>query len=358
MATGRLPGLDALRGVAAGLVVACHLYWSSGLRFGPLDGIAASGAVGVVVFFALSGYLLYKPWLYGPVATGPYLARRFLRIYPAYVLALVGVGLVTGDPTFARDPARFLLLAQSYDQATFQTYIGPTWSLVLEAAFYMTLPLVGGVLGSRRPGVQIAVIGAAGLVSWFAGNALRPTPMHGGWILSLYPLMFWAFVPGMLIAVLERGGWLRPQMLAAGAVAFGIVGLGTVLPQDMGAWAIAGGCLIGLLLHVRRVPGSATAADLSYGVYLWHDPLIGVFGPVVGGLGTMAAATVSWTIAERPAIALGRRLSRRRLPPDAVHSDGEVAGVDVGPALHHDAGDPAVRVLDVGRVEEAGRGRA
>jgi peptidoglycan/LPS O-acetylase OafA/YrhL len=272
-------------------------------------------------------YLLFRPWLYGPVATGPYLARRFLRIYPGYLFALVGVGILTADPAFFRDPIRFLLLAQNYDQATFQTYIGPTWSLVLEATFYLTLPVLGTVLAARRPALQLGVLAGLGLASWFAGAALRPTPMHGGWILSLYPLMFWAFVPGMLTAVLERAGWLRRELLVVGAIAFGALGLGTVLPQDMGAWAIAGGCLIGLLLSVRRVPGSSTAADLSYGVYLWHDPLIGAFGPIVGGAGALAAAAVSWRFVESPAIELGRRISRRAVIRRRVETDAVVVGL-------------------------------
>ena len=63
---GRSSGLDGLRALAALLVVAFHLNTVSGVSFGPLDVIIRGGDTGVYVFFALSGYLLYKPFLQGP----------------------------------------------------------------------------------------------------------------------------------------------------------------------------------------------------------------------------------------------------------------------------------------------------
>ncbi|HEY0444483.1 MAG TPA: hypothetical protein VGC90_09690, partial [Candidatus Limnocylindrales bacterium] len=45
---------------------------------------------GVMIFFALSGYLLYGPFVRGPVAVAPYLVRRIARIMPAYLVAAFG----------------------------------------------------------------------------------------------------------------------------------------------------------------------------------------------------------------------------------------------------------------------------
>ena len=59
-----------------------------------------------------------------------------------YVLALVGITLLSGERTFADHPAQFLLLLQNYDPALFQTFVPTAWTLVLEMTFYLALPIV------------------------------------------------------------------------------------------------------------------------------------------------------------------------------------------------------------------------
>src|SRR4249920_3455563 len=95
MKASRLPQLDAIRGLAAVLVLIYHVRLVLGVDLAP-GPLAAGGSSGVGVFFVLSGYLLFRPFLNGPVDLGSYAVRRVLRVWPAYLLALVGCSLMLG----------------------------------------------------------------------------------------------------------------------------------------------------------------------------------------------------------------------------------------------------------------------
>src|SRR3954451_18263543 len=94
----RFPCFDGLRALAALAVLMTHVAFAGGadapnvfgVFFARMDG-------GVAVFFVLSGFLLYRPFVVAHLherprpAAGPFLWRRFLRIYPAYWLVLTVV---------------------------------------------------------------------------------------------------------------------------------------------------------------------------------------------------------------------------------------------------------------------------
>ena len=99
----RFPLVDALRAIAALLIVGYHVAFVSG-GLGP-DGTGPwlSGLnVGVPLFFVISGFLLYRPWVAArlaataPPSTRVYALRRALRILPAYWVALVLIVLLLG----------------------------------------------------------------------------------------------------------------------------------------------------------------------------------------------------------------------------------------------------------------------
>ena len=95
---GRILGLDALRAVAAWLVLLSHVaFWTGAGAEGIIGGLAVRGELGVAIFFALSAYLLSTPFvrraLGGHVVWSlpRYLVRRAARILPGYLLALAFV---------------------------------------------------------------------------------------------------------------------------------------------------------------------------------------------------------------------------------------------------------------------------
>ena len=105
----RLASLDALRMLAA---IAVFTYHVSG-EWNPRGSLVDGGYVGVSVFFVLSGFLLYRPFVAGPVKLRSFALRRVARIYPAYWFALVPMALLDWRG-FSSAPLAFITLTQNY----------------------------------------------------------------------------------------------------------------------------------------------------------------------------------------------------------------------------------------------------
>ncbi|KQM17640.1 hypothetical protein ASF83_00460 [Plantibacter sp. Leaf171] len=145
---------------------------------GPWERIIGFTSHGLTLFFALSGFLLFRPFAAALIngtarpATGKYAINRLLRIYPGYIVILVLVSFVIGAantqaPTwgddgfgrtdasigFLHDPAGFiasLLMVQTMFPDTNRLGIGVAWSLSVELTFYILLPLLALLAGSIR----------------------------------------------------------------------------------------------------------------------------------------------------------------------------------------------------------------
>jgi peptidoglycan/LPS O-acetylase OafA/YrhL len=309
-----------------------------------------------------------------------YLRNRALRILPAYwvVLLLSAVVLQTTwiRPSAASDlqignlashPTRLLLttlFVQNYHPGTVLTGIGPAWSLAVEVVFYLALPLLvllGYALGRRAstrprrriaaliPALVILVIGLSGkaLATWGVPGAGAGAGWSGDWH-SVLERSFLAqadlFTFGMMVAVLwvdaedriiRAPAWWRRATTAALVV----VGILTPLALDRG-WMnhyvydtlMALGCALLLalvvlpfgpgperpaLLRLMEAPPLVVTGLISYGLFLWHEPLLwwlrshhltldGTGGFVVN---LLLLGAVSWLIAaltyccvERPAL--------------------------------------------------------
>ncbi|MEY2447003.1 MAG: hypothetical protein QOH79_479, partial [Acidimicrobiaceae bacterium] len=99
----RFPCFDGLRAIAAGAVVLLHVSLISGFTLRESDTVGpyfARGEAGVYLFFLISGYLLYRPFVAARFdqAPGPglrsYARRRALRILPAYWVALTVLAVI------------------------------------------------------------------------------------------------------------------------------------------------------------------------------------------------------------------------------------------------------------------------
>src|SRR5581483_10066033 len=123
---GRFPLFDGLRAIAALSVVAVHFAaYTSSLNTGALRAVTSQLAAGVCVFFLISGFLLYRPFVAARLERGsrdlPSYARgRVLRIVPAYWFALTVLALWPGLPgVFTRDAWVYYLFGQNYSVHTF-----------------------------------------------------------------------------------------------------------------------------------------------------------------------------------------------------------------------------------------------
>jgi peptidoglycan/LPS O-acetylase OafA/YrhL len=205
-ADARFPCFDGLRALAATAVVAHHAAvatafslrtietpwgsWDVGRYFNHMD-------VGVSIFFLISGFLLYRPFvaaaLDGGAPVGPrvFFRRRLLRIYPAYWVAFVAIALFVGIDMpvgGARSITEYFFLVHLYDWQTVVTQegtrvvralggISQSWTLVVELSFYAFLPLYAwGMRAWRRrrgltPRAHLRVE-AVGLVVLYAVSIL------------------------------------------------------------------------------------------------------------------------------------------------------------------------------------------
>jgi peptidoglycan/LPS O-acetylase OafA/YrhL len=194
----RFPLFDALRAIAALLVFAGHLVNEANPGTHP-DVLTAAVLVareGVAVFFLISGFLLYRPFVAARssgrrIGLIGYARRRVLRIVPAYWVALAvlsALGLIYG--VGGSGAWRYYAFAQIYSVgANAGEGISASWSLCVEVVFYAALPvlaLAGARLGSPRR--ELGALAVLGVISCIlrAGAAPALPPHHG----ALSPTMF------------------------------------------------------------------------------------------------------------------------------------------------------------------------
>jgi peptidoglycan/LPS O-acetylase OafA/YrhL len=226
----RVAHLTGIRAVAALLVVGTHAAYTTGKYTHGYWGLVSSRMeIGVPIFFALSGFLLFRQWV-KPAATGgppPSLSRyawhRVRRIMPAYIITVLLAYLIYHFRTAGPNPGhtwmgllRNLTLTQIYTDGYLGSYLhqGLTqmWSLAVEAAFYVALPPLAYVLLvliCRRRWQPKLLLGAlAGLTvispawlilvhtdHWFPDGARLWLPTYLAW-----------FLGGMMLAVLQAMG--------------------------------------------------------------------------------------------------------------------------------------------------------
>ena len=322
----RSSGLDGLRTIACLLVVAFHLRTVNGIEFGPIDRIVLGGSSGVYLFFALSGYLLYKPFLRGPVELASYGVKRFARLVPGYFVALVALTVITGNHLALEHPLPFLTMTASYD-IPLRAFLGNAWTLSSEILFYVTLPVLARLANGR----EVRVLGALAVASMVAAwiHRLQLTDANA-WALGTYPLSFYAFVPGMLLALVEvrRPALFKrlgnPRYLVLG-IAFLLLGcLMTLLPVAFATGI--GSPLVMAWVIQRRIPWARAlgfAGGASYALYLWHKDLMIAFGPV-GVVIAVVGSAASWALVERPILARAHAWTARRAARQP-RLDGSVA---------------------------------
>src|SRR5215213_7788005 len=127
----RHSGLDALRVLACALVIVFHAHTVAGVSFGPLDPFVAGGDTGVYLFFALSGYLLYRPFLTRDVDLWSYGLKRAGRIVPGYFVALGCLTLLTRSPLPLESPLAYLTMSATYS-IPLRGFLGSAWTLSAE----------------------------------------------------------------------------------------------------------------------------------------------------------------------------------------------------------------------------------
>lgn len=307
--TAHFKGLTEIRGIAALTVLLCHADQFQELFGNTPMGLAATGIAGhaVTVFFVLSGFLITYLLRSELVATGTlsirkFYARRILRIWPVYYLALTVAVLffLFGHAEAPERPftsvALYSVMLPNVAYAALLSIrtISPLWSVGVEEQFYLIWPWI---VRMRRDLVKsLLVIIIAYLIIRITIYFIHPT---GG----LYALVYLTRIDCMAIGGLlacfhaeERTNMLRILRHPISQVlAFAILVLPLVIPFELPAnlelevYAMASGVLI---LNVATNPRTLLSLDLrplrffgliSYGIYSYHLIVLFALRPLLQG---------------------------------------------------------------------------
>src|ERR1700738_967148 len=204
-----LPAVEGMRACAAIGVVITHVAFDTGHSSG-IDGrLFGRFDLAVAVFFALSGFLLWRSHaaaargLASRPSTGHYLRSRGVRIMPAYLVAVVVILtlLLDGNHPNLTVWLANLSLTQVYVPLTLTAGLTQMWSLSVEISFYLALPFLA--LLARRLPVRARIPAIAGVAVASFGWALIPFEAPFGINpLNWPPAFFSWFAAGMLLAEL------------------------------------------------------------------------------------------------------------------------------------------------------------
>jgi peptidoglycan/LPS O-acetylase OafA/YrhL len=311
--------VDGLRGVAILLVVFFHTWLFSWLTpeltlFGwdvPVAVPARAGYLGVELFFAISGFVLFFPHaefkLQGSKlpGTGAFAYRRFVKIVPSYALALAATAFVAA-PLFhsARDFVAALANHVAFLQNSWSDGFGPVnsvfWSLAIEVQFYVLFPAVARAF-RRAPVVTAAVMIAIALGYRYgvAGCCLQVET-----VARQLPAFLDVFACGMLaayavvwlrthVADLARYRWaftLAAILCVAACFAL-LQGADAVTYENGGRerWILAHRTILAAIVAMLAVasclaarwwrrllanPAFVFLGILSYNLYLWHTLIL------------------------------------------------------------------------------------
>ena len=362
-----LPAVEGMRACAAMGVVVTHVAFQTGHSSGVAGRLFGRFDLAVAVFFALSGFLLWRGHaaaardLGSRPRTGHYLRSRVVRIMPAYVVAVIVILTLLPDADHASPTVWLanLTLTQIYVPLTLTGGLTQMWSLSVEVSFYLALPVLA--LLARRLPVRARAWAIAALAA--LSLAWGWVPLHGGYginPLNWPPAFFSWFAAGMLLAEWAYSGVGLPVRLAqkkAGRVFMAVIAVSAYLvaasplagpeglvPGTATQFAVktAMGSLVAFALvaplvldrpdtphRVLGTTGMVTLGRWSYGLFIWHLAALAMVFPVLGTFpftGRMpivlvstlifgwAIAAVSYGLVESPCREALRRWERRHQP--------------------------------------------
>lgn len=300
-----IPALTGVRALAAAMVVFLHfsqIYGGAMERWLPP---VANGALGVDIFFVLSGFIISHVYAGADAwrsASGylRYLWRRFARIYPIHLVALLAlIAMVAArgllDTNFWRLdalPAHLLMLNAWSDELTWNL---PAWSISAEWAAYMSFPLVAWAVHRPRsilPGcVGLAALGAVFYLVVVEGPGVGGSFL--GWPALVRVLS--EFFLGAFLYRLMSGRTAHPLFDWCAAALFmaafvpGVPAMLQVLA--LGLFVMAVGLSAGWLAWLFSTRTAVVLGEISYAVYMIHFPVMKVAQNVNAALGWESPGT-------------------------------------------------------------------
>ena len=356
--------IESLRAIAALSVLGGHVFlFKLSAAGGFANRLVEAGRYGVWLFFALSGYLLFRPFVRsrygegGPIDLRRYALNRALRILPLYYVVVAVLLVLNEHGGSFGQWWRFATLSESFFRSTVGTLDTPIWSLAVELQFYALLPLLAWLLlrgSKRRAALLLGALAAASLAVW-AVKVHAPAAPDLRWRYSL-PATFLNFTSGMFLALVATDRRRLPGstgliiaslpvwLVASQAIRWAepLCALAALLVVAAVALPVREGALV-RALGWRPL---AAAGVASYSLYLWHVPLLQALERhaqlgtaellLAGAALALATAGVSYLVVERPFLRLRRRW--------ASGTGGQPEGVVIAIRAHGE--DPRLDALE------------
>lgn len=314
--------LEGQRGIAVVAIVVFDVYQFCNTAHFLYDGTPAYRLINsldamVPWLFVLTAFLLFEPIARAlingrdPISVRRFLARRAVRILPAYYVAIIVVWFPRQQnlPGDWRDLVEHLTFTQVFDSKRIFYTIGPAWAVSVLVVFYVALMVVSAIsarictrTASRRTRVAVLAAGTLALAAisfaWKAWSfSVQHRPTIGSFTTWFGPAANMdVFAVGMAIAIVvaafdsaPRLGHRSRALLRVGAMTILWVAFAT---RRAGSWSgvyfstvcsIGFGCLVAAAvlgppkdLWARALSGRPLLwlGTISFSVYLWHEPIM------------------------------------------------------------------------------------
>jgi len=292
---------------------------------------------GVPAFFFVSGFLIYSSWINSPGLS--YFQNRFLRLWPALIFVTCG-GFATalyvrgaGDLLAHRGTYLVWLfgqitLGQWYNPEIFRNVgVGvinaALWTITTEIIFYLCVPAIAYF--ERFVKHSVLIISALSFGLYLVGphfltiNLYRDKTLYE--MLAITPLV-WGWMFGAGILAVKYYAEIKPYLRYLPFALVVMIALIIYGKFDDGIFG-CGGNRLGILYFIPYcamimyfsfgLPFVRLDTDLSYGMYIWHMPvlnvliILGIASPLVFLPAVFCMGLISWFVIERPCLRLKRR---------------------------------------------------
>ena len=320
----RIPSLDGLRAISIALVMVAHLAKWKHVSLPVMEGY---GALGVHVFFVLSGYLITNLLLKeqertSSIRLSDFYARRAFRIFPAaFVFLAVVVGLYWREMHWTHVAAAVFYVSNM--DVSRPWIFNHLWSLSIEEQFYLLWPFALKTWRKHKLAILLCVFFGTpvfrAVTYAFKARSLAVSTLPGvadqlaiGCLLAIFAKRL-PKIPGYVALVMAAAAILIPWYPAtsAGRTLFMLFVLRPLMHIS----------IAGIVLHVIQVPYLALnwgpvawLGKISYSLYLWQELFCSNanlhYGFVLA-LPAIACACLSYYLVEQPMLRLRETLTRK-----------------------------------------------